>query len=89
MTNSSLSTTNSTWAEHAEIRAKFTQTKIEMKKTLQIRDDGKARFILEDGSMVTNSWFKDQEAALRWLGKQVLAGNEDAWVAKLKWRRPE
>ena len=60
-----------------------------MKKKLQIREDGKARFALQDGSMVTNRWFKDRDAALRWLGKQVLSGNGDMWVAKFKWRRPE
>lgn len=57
-----------------------------MKKKLQIREDGKARFVLQDGSMVTNRWFKDQEAALRRLGKQVLIGNEDTWMTKFKWR---
>ena len=57
-----------------------------MQKTLQIREDGKARFMLIDGSLATTRWFKNQDAALKWLGKQVLAGNEDTWVAKLKWR---
>lgn len=60
-----------------------------MKKKLEIREDGKARFILQDGSMVTNRWFKDQEAALRWLGRQVLSGNEDTWMMKFKWRQPK
>ncbi len=59
-----------------------------MRKKLEIREDGKARFVLKDESMASNRWFKDQEAALRWLGKQVLAGNEDTWVMKLKWRTP-
>jgi hypothetical protein len=58
-----------------------------MQKKLQIREDGKARFVLKDDSLVTTRWFKNQDTALRWLGKQVLAGNEDTWVAKLKWRR--
>lgn len=58
-----------------------------MKKKLQIRKDGKARFALQDGSMVTTRWFKSRDAALLWLGKKILA--EAAWVTKLKWRQPK
>jgi hypothetical protein len=75
-----------TWAEPAATHAKSILTSTKMKKKLQIREDGKARFALQDDSMVANRWFKDQEVALRWLGKQVLAGNEDTWMMKFKWR---
>jgi len=55
-----------------------------MKKELEIRDDGKARFTLKDRSMATR-WFKNQESALQHLGRLTLKHGDTAF-AYLKWR---
>ena len=54
-----------------------------MKKKLETREDGKTRIILDDGSM-GSPWFKNEENALRFIGKNVLKYGD--WVSKVKWK---
>ena len=54
-----------------------------MRKEIEIRKDGKARFRLADKTMATR-WFKDKDSALQHLGRLVLLHGDTAF-GHLKW----
>lgn len=53
-----------------------------MEKKLETREDGKTRIVC--GQMVTR-WFKDQDSALRFIGRHVLKCG-GGWVAHIQWK---